>query len=152
MQPPKPKKRPRVFELVRFPGVQLNWEERPGLLGWLTTCDHKRIGILYLFTSLAFFAAGGVEALLVRTQLIRPDNGLDEPQRVVPPAGIDAVMPLAEILEPRTDADHGANNPARPEPLSRTPTVSSTCGHRVTWSLIPCSSSSSSCRPAAGTS
>src|SRR5256885_127467 len=56
------------------------WEERKGVLGWLTTTDHKKIGILYLFTSLAFFAAGGVEALLIRTQLIRPDNGLLTPQ------------------------------------------------------------------------
>jgi cytochrome c oxidase subunit I+III len=48
------------------------WEERQGLLGWLTTTDHKRIGLLYLFTSLAFFAAGGTEALLIRTQLIVP--------------------------------------------------------------------------------
>jgi cytochrome c oxidase subunit 1/cytochrome c oxidase subunit I+III len=45
------------------------WAERPGLLGWLTTTDHKRIGLLYFFTTLAFFAAGGVEALLIRTQL-----------------------------------------------------------------------------------
>ncbi len=52
------------------------WQGRPGVLGWVTTTDHKRIGILYLFTSLVFFGAGGVEALLVRTQLIKPDNGL----------------------------------------------------------------------------
>src|ERR671924_1726306 len=57
------------------------WKERPGLVGWLTTCDHKRIGILYLFTSLAFFLAGGIEALFVRTQLIRPRNGLLGPER-----------------------------------------------------------------------
>ena len=50
------------------------WAERPGLLGWLTTTDHKRIGILYFFTSLAFFGAGGVEALLIRTQLIGPNG------------------------------------------------------------------------------
>ena len=56
------------------------WAEREGVLGWLTTTDHKRIGILYLFTSLVFFAAGGVEALLIRTQLIKPDNGLLTPQ------------------------------------------------------------------------
>src|SRR3954463_2077998 len=56
------------------------WAEREGVLGWLTTTDHKRIGILYLFTSLVFFAAGGVEALLIRTQLIRPDNGLLNPR------------------------------------------------------------------------
>jgi cytochrome c oxidase subunit I len=37
---------------------------------WLVTTDHKRIGILYLTTSLVFFGAGGVLALLIRTQLI----------------------------------------------------------------------------------
>ena len=55
------------------------WTERHGLVGWLTTTDHKRIGILYFFTSLAFFGAGGVEALLMRTQLIEPDNRLLSP-------------------------------------------------------------------------
>ena len=53
-------------------------------MGWLTTVDHKRIGIMFLFTSLAFFAAGGVEALLIRTQLLQPNgtvlgpNGFNE--------------------------------------------------------------------------
>src|SRR5690349_16742586 len=55
------------------------WTERPGVLGWLTTTDHKRIGLMYLFASLIMFGAGGVEALLMRTQLIRPDNGLVGP-------------------------------------------------------------------------
>jgi cytochrome c oxidase subunit I+III len=50
------------------------WRERPGLLGWLTTVDHKRIGLLYFFTTLAFFGAGGVEALLIRTQLAAPNE------------------------------------------------------------------------------
>jgi cytochrome c oxidase subunit 1/cytochrome c oxidase subunit I+III len=50
------------------------WTERTGPLGWVTTTDHKRIGILYFFASLGFFAAGGVEALLMRTQLIGPDK------------------------------------------------------------------------------
>jgi cytochrome c oxidase subunit I+III len=55
------------------------WAERSGVLGWLTTTDHKRIGLLYFFTSLGFFAAGGVEALLMRTQLIGPDNDVLSP-------------------------------------------------------------------------
>jgi cytochrome c oxidase subunit I len=41
---------------------------------WVATTDHKRIGILYITTSLAFFTAGGVLALLIRTQLIEADN------------------------------------------------------------------------------
>src|SRR5207237_560222 len=55
------------------------WAERPGVLGWLTTVDHKRIGLMYLFATLAFFLAGGVEALLVRTQLARPDSHVVSP-------------------------------------------------------------------------
>src|SRR5256714_14426931 len=55
------------------------WEERKGLLGWLTTVDHKRIGLLYFFTTLAFFGAGGVEALLIRTQLAQPDGKVLSP-------------------------------------------------------------------------
>src|SRR3954470_10601329 len=52
------------------------WREPSGVLGWLKTTNHKRIGLLYLFTTLFFFAAGGAEALLVRTQLITPNNAL----------------------------------------------------------------------------
>jgi cytochrome c oxidase subunit I+III len=49
------------------------------VLGWLTTTDHKRIGLLYFWTTLVFFAAGGVEALLMRTQLTVPNNGAIAP-------------------------------------------------------------------------
>jgi cytochrome c oxidase subunit 1/cytochrome c oxidase subunit I+III len=63
----------------RIDRLERTWAERPGVLGWLTTTDHKQIGLLYLFTSLTFFLAGGIEALLVRTQLIVPDNDLVGP-------------------------------------------------------------------------
>jgi cytochrome c oxidase subunit 1/cytochrome c oxidase subunit I+III len=56
------------------------WGEREGLLGWITTTDHKRIGILYFFTSLILFGAGGVEALTIRTQLFNPGNHVVSPQ------------------------------------------------------------------------
>jgi len=55
--------------LARVRRLERIWEEPRGVLGWLTTTDHKRIGLLYFFTTLAFFAAGGIEALLMRTQL-----------------------------------------------------------------------------------
>jgi cytochrome c oxidase subunit 1 len=44
------------------------------ITSWLTTVDHKRIGILYIVTSLIFFAIGGILALLIRTQLATPDE------------------------------------------------------------------------------
>ncbi|HZT97894.1 MAG TPA: cbb3-type cytochrome c oxidase subunit I, partial [Chloroflexota bacterium] len=45
-----------------------------GLLDWLRTTDHKRIGILYLVFSGVFFLIGGVEALVMRWQLAVPNN------------------------------------------------------------------------------
>jgi len=47
--------------------------EPRGLAGWLTTVDHKRIGILYGVTALVFFLVGGIEALVIRLQLAVPD-------------------------------------------------------------------------------
>src|SRR5256885_9454459 len=55
--------------------------DRPtGWTSWLTTTDHKRIGLLYLFTTFVFFILGGVEALLMRLQLAVPNNTLLEPK------------------------------------------------------------------------
>ena len=54
--------------------------ERTGWTSWLTTTDHKRIGIMYLVASWVFFVIGGVEALLIRLQLAQADNTLLDPQ------------------------------------------------------------------------
>jgi len=78
--PPAPRTRTERLDLI--------WEERPGVLGWLTTVDHKRIGLLYFFTTLAFFAAGGIEALLMRTQLAGPNGS------VLSPEAYDQVMTM----------------------------------------------------------
>ncbi|MEN9528548.1 MAG: cytochrome c oxidase subunit, partial [Pseudomonadota bacterium] len=43
-----------------------------GIWSWLTTVDHKRLGLMYLVGVLGFFAVGGIFALLVRTQLLGP--------------------------------------------------------------------------------
>ena len=48
--------------------------QRGRVASWLVTTDHKRIGILYLVTSGVFFLAGGIMALLIRTQLSQADN------------------------------------------------------------------------------
>jgi cytochrome c oxidase subunit 1 len=47
-----------------------------GLRGWLTTTDHKRIGLLYYWTAFAFFLVGGLEALIMRAQLTGPEGRL----------------------------------------------------------------------------
>src|SRR5256885_4386891 len=45
-----------------------------GILEWVTTVDHKKIGILYLWTTFFFFITGGLLALVVRAQLATPDG------------------------------------------------------------------------------
>jgi cytochrome c oxidase subunit 1 len=50
--------------------------EARGLKSWLVTTDHKRIGLLYFWTAFAFFLVGGLEALVIRAQLARPDGTL----------------------------------------------------------------------------
>jgi cytochrome c oxidase subunit 1 len=45
-----------------------------GLWSWITTVDHKRIGALYGITAFIFFLVGGVEATLIRIQLMKPEN------------------------------------------------------------------------------
>jgi cytochrome c oxidase subunit I+III len=70
---------PNASAAERMERLELIWRGRPGLLGWLTTTDHKRIGLLYFWTTLAFFAAGGAEALIMRTQLAGPDKSVVSP-------------------------------------------------------------------------
>src|SRR5690554_2564554 len=51
-----------------------------GWLDWITTVDHKKIGILYLTAGGFFFLIGGIEALLIRTQLAGPMKDVLSPQ------------------------------------------------------------------------
>jgi cytochrome c oxidase subunit I len=54
--------------------------EYRGLYSWIASVDHKQIAILYFLASLCFFLIGGLEALLMRTQLIRPENTFLTPE------------------------------------------------------------------------
>jgi cytochrome c oxidase subunit 1 len=47
-----------------------------GLWSWLTTIDHKRIGVLYGVTAFIMFLVGGLEALVIRAQLAQPNNDI----------------------------------------------------------------------------
>ncbi|MBW3534393.1 MAG: cytochrome c oxidase subunit I [Gemmatimonadetes bacterium] len=50
--------------------------QETGLWSWITTVDHKRIGILYFITSLVWFFVGGIEALIIRLQLWVPEQAI----------------------------------------------------------------------------
>ncbi|SVC66031.1 uncharacterized protein METZ01_LOCUS318885, partial [marine metagenome] len=44
-----------------------------GLWNWITTIDHKKIGVLYGVTAFVLFISGGIEAVLMRVQLTQPE-------------------------------------------------------------------------------
>jgi cytochrome c oxidase subunit 1 len=52
---------------------------KTGLWSWITTVDHKRIGILYGASAFLFFLLGGIEALIIRLQLAGPNKTLVDP-------------------------------------------------------------------------
>src|SRR6202451_2885129 len=51
-----------------------------GLHGWGTTVDHKRLGILYILFSVFFLVIGGIEATIMRIQLMVPHNHFVSPE------------------------------------------------------------------------
>jgi len=57
-----------TFDLMARPTA------KTGLVSWLTTVDHKKIGMLYGGFAILFFLIGGLEALMIRTQLMVPNN------------------------------------------------------------------------------
>ena len=61
-------------------GVMTRPQGGNGWRDWLSTVDHKKIGIMYGVAAMFFFIVGGIEALLLRTQLAFPEQGLLSPQ------------------------------------------------------------------------
>ncbi|HET9743482.1 MAG TPA: cytochrome c oxidase subunit I [Terriglobales bacterium] len=56
------------------------WETPKTFYGWLSTVDHKKLGVRYLVTAFIFLIIGGVEALIMRIQLARPNQSLLSPE------------------------------------------------------------------------
>jgi len=61
---------------VATPTQQAPEAPATGIWSWITTVDHKRIGIMYLTAAFVFFLVGGLEALLIRAQLAQPNGTL----------------------------------------------------------------------------
>ncbi len=61
--------------------LESTWADPPGVWGWLTTVDHKRIGIRYIVTAFGFFALAGILSILMRIQLAHPESGFLSPDK-----------------------------------------------------------------------
>jgi cytochrome c oxidase subunit I+III len=55
------------------------WAAKPGFLGWVGQCNHKAVGRRFIFTAFAFLLLGGALAMVMRLQLIQPDNDVVGP-------------------------------------------------------------------------
>ena len=60
--------------------LEANWYEPPGLASWISTVDHKRIGLRYFYTGMLFLLLGGIESLLLRAQLADSELKLLDPE------------------------------------------------------------------------
>src|SRR3954451_10988820 len=66
-------------ETALDPNLAHVWRTDRGIIGWLSTVDHKVIGRRYLVTAFVFLCLGGLGAVLMRLQLSRPENHLIGP-------------------------------------------------------------------------
>src|SRR5512141_1416154 len=71
MNPSLPASEPAVEPAAYAPRNYLN-APATGLRSWLTTVDHKRIGVMFLVATSVFFAVGGLFAMLIRIELLTP--------------------------------------------------------------------------------
>ncbi|MCS7087308.1 MAG: cytochrome c oxidase subunit I [Thermoflexales bacterium] len=62
--------------------IPVPWRARAksGLLGWLATVDHKKIGLMYMVMAFSFFIGSGILGLLIRVQLAAPNQTFLDPQ------------------------------------------------------------------------
>ncbi len=71
--------RPGISHTEAHRRLRATWADPPGITGALRSVDHKRIGRRYLLTAFVFLALGGVQALLIRTQLATPEADFVSP-------------------------------------------------------------------------
>lgn len=69
-----------IAEPTAHERLEAIWSDEPGLVGFFTSVDHKRVGIRYLVTGMTFLLLGGIQAMFMRAQLAFPENDLLTPE------------------------------------------------------------------------
>jgi cytochrome c oxidase subunit 1/cytochrome c oxidase subunit I+III len=72
--------RPHASDEPEEEAAHTVWTEPPGLVGFFSSVDHKRIGVRYIVTAFVFFFLAGIQALVMRAQLSGPDNHVVGPE------------------------------------------------------------------------
>ena len=65
---------PAPDEALERAQLERTWSRAPGIIGFLTTTNHKDIGLRFIITAFVFFCLAGILALLMRIQLALPSN------------------------------------------------------------------------------
>src|SRR4051812_47589215 len=63
-------------ESERLQQLEVAWRRTPGFIGWLSSTNHKDIGLRFIVTAFVFFLLAGVLAAVMRWQLMRPENNV----------------------------------------------------------------------------
>ena len=75
-----------------------------GIWSWITTVDHKRIGVMYGVTAFIFMLLSGIEAGVIRTQLATPDTDLIGPSRYNQMFTMHATVMIFMVIMPMSVA------------------------------------------------
>jgi cytochrome c oxidase subunit 1/cytochrome c oxidase subunit I+III len=70
----------RAPDAATLERIERRWLDAPGIPGFFTTVDHKRIGVRYIYTSFVFFFLAGLAALLMRDQLASSNSNVLAPE------------------------------------------------------------------------
>jgi len=71
-----PRDGPELYGPALAARLDRTWSRQRGLIGWLSTVDHKDVGRRYFITAMIFLVLAGVLALAMRVQLAQPDQNL----------------------------------------------------------------------------
>ena len=85
---------------VTHPGATVS--RRSTVIEWLTTTDHKKIGVMYIVTAFTFFLLGGILALGIRTELAVPGLQFVDQSTYNQLFGMHAVMMIFLFVMPMT--------------------------------------------------
>jgi len=78
-----------------------------GILGWILSTDHKRVGLLYLYTMLVFFSIAAILGLLMKIQLIAPGETIMSPQAYNAMFTVHGIIMIFIIVVPGLPAVFG---------------------------------------------
>ena len=93
-----PRIAPRDYSSPLAARLEELWATKPGIIGWLSSVDHKEIGLRYIVTAFIFLVVGGIEKLALAA--LRGERPVDLDQLAREASALHAVGTLSDRLKP----------------------------------------------------